>query len=85
MECASEGELRDRFGPLPEPLNRLLKIARLRILAAGKNIQSIEVQGDKIMMLRQNDYLMKHGKFPRLAAGGCMTKLDELLQLVRLT
>ena len=78
-------ELRDRFGPLPEPLNRLLKIARLRILAAGKNIQSIEVQGDKIMMLRQNDYLMKHGKFPRLTAGGCTAKLDELLQLVRLT
>jgi transcription-repair coupling factor (superfamily II helicase) len=78
-------ELRDRFGPLPEPLDRLLKIARLRIVAAGKSIQSIEVQGDKVMMTHQNDYLMKHGKFPRLSADGCTAKLDELLQIVRLS
>lgn len=78
-------ELRDRFGPLPEPLDRLLKIARLRIVAAGKSIQSIEVQGDKVMMTHQNDYLMKHGKIPRLSADGCTAKLDELLQIVRLS
>jgi transcription-repair coupling factor (superfamily II helicase) len=78
-------ELRDRFGPLPEPLDRLLKIARLRIIAAGKEIQSIEVQDDKIMMMRLNDYLMTNGKFPRLTSGECTARLDELLQIVSLS
>ncbi len=76
-------ELRDRFGPLPEPLERLLKIARLRILAAARDIQSIEVQGDKVMMMRQNDYIMPGGKFPRLSLVECTAKLDELLRIAR--
>ena len=76
-------ELRDRFGPLPEPLERLLKIARLRILAAAGEIQSVEVQGDKVMMMRQNDYIMPGSKFPRLSSVECTAKLDELLRIAR--
>ncbi len=76
-------ELRDRFGPLPEPLERLLKIARLRILAAAKGIQSIDVQGDKVMMMRRNDYLAKHGKFPRLKSGDAAARLEELIGIVK--
>ena len=78
-------ELRDRFGPLPEPLDRLLKIARLRIAAAGKGVQSVEVQGDKVMMMRQKDYVMPNGKFPRLSSGECSAKLDELLRIIRVS
>lgn len=77
-------ELRDRFGPIPEPLDRLLKIARLRIVAAGKKIQSIEVQGEKIILTRQNDYLMKSGKFPRLKSVKPTARLEELIRLVRI-
>ena len=76
-------ELRDRFGPLPEPLDRLLKIARLRIVAAGKKIQSIEVQGEKIMMMRQNDYIMPGGKFPRFKSAEATARLEELIRLIR--
>ena len=76
-------ELRDRFGPLPEPLDRLLKIARLRIVAAGKGIQSIDVQGDKVMMMRQNDYIMPNGKFPRLKLVDSTARLEEMIEIVR--
>ena len=76
-------ELRDRFGPLPEPLERLLKIARLRILAATKGIQSIEVQGDKVMMMRQNDYIMPCGKFPRLKSADATARLEEMIGIVQ--
>ena len=76
-------ELRDRFGPVPEPLDRLLKIARLRIIAAGKEFQSIEVQGEKIMMMRQKDYIMPGGKFPRLKSADATSRLDELIRIAR--
>ncbi len=76
-------EVRDRFGPVPEPLDRLLKIALLRIVAAGIAIQSIEVQGDKVMLMRDNDYLMKEGRHPRLKSASSTARLDELIRLVR--
>ena len=74
-------EFRDRFGPIPDPLDRLLKIARLRIRAAAKNIQSIEVAGDKVMIMRNNDYLMKNGRHPRLKSSQAGGRLNELLRL----
>ena len=75
-------EFRDRFGPVPDPLDRLLKVARLRIRAAARNIQSIEVAGDKVMVTRDNDYVMKNGRHPRLKTSLAGSKLDELLRLV---
>ena len=42
-------ELRDRFGPLPEPVERLLLLARLRMEAAVWNIATI---------LREDDFLV---------------------------
>jgi len=76
-------EFRDRFGPVPPPLDRLLKIARLRIVAAGKGIRSIEVREDKLMMMRQGDYLTKAGKFPRLDASKATAKMTEMIRIVR--
>ena len=76
------GEIRDRFGPIPAPLDRLLKIARLRIAAAAKNLQSIEVRDDKVMMMRSNDYLMTNGRFPRLRGTAATPRLEELIRIV---
>ncbi len=76
-------EFRDRFGPVPPPLDRLLKVALLRIVAAGREIRSVEVRGDKVMMMRGTDYLTKSGRFPRLTSAGATARLDELLQLIR--
>jgi len=38
---AIEGELRDRFGPLPEEGSRLVDLRRLRVLGASMGITSI--------------------------------------------
>lgn len=76
-------EIRDRFGPVPEPLERLLLIARLRIVAHKHGIQEIETREDKIMITRNNDYLMPGGRFPRFRAKAVTARLKELLNLVR--
>jgi transcription-repair coupling factor (superfamily II helicase) len=76
-------EARDRFGPIPGALDRLLRIARLRIVATQKGIQSIEVKEGKVMMMRKGDYVTRNNKFPRLNASDATGKLEELLRIVR--
>lgn len=75
-------DLRDRFGPIPPPLDRLLKTARVRIAGAKRGIQAIEVREDKIMMTRDGDYLMKDRRFPRLRSPDATARLDELFRAV---
>ena len=75
---------RDRFGPIPPECDRLIKLAELRILAASQNIQSVEVENDKVMCKRSGGYLMQGGgKFPRLKATNPNARLDELLAMLR--
>jgi transcription-repair coupling factor (superfamily II helicase) len=38
-------ELADRFGPLPEPASRLVEVARMRIWALERQIDSIHLEG----------------------------------------
>ncbi|MDP2989056.1 MAG: transcription-repair coupling factor [Kiritimatiellota bacterium] len=73
-------EFRDRFGPLPPPLERLLKIAALRILAAEKMITLIEVQAGKLSLHRHAELLQIKNRFPRLHAAGADAQLDEIQQ-----
>ncbi len=77
MEALRE-ELRDRFGPIPGPLDRLLKIALLRLLAAAKRISLIESRAGKIMLKRAGAYLMCQHRFPRLRSTGASERLDEI-------
>ena len=39
-------ELRDRFGPLPEPVEFLLEVAELKILAGERGITALEVKDE---------------------------------------
>jgi len=73
-------EFRDRFGPLPRPLDRLLKIAALRILAAEKKIAMIEVRAGKLILHRHGELLQIQHRFPRLRAAGADAQLDEIRQ-----
>ena len=77
-----EKELRDRFGPLPEPTRRLLLLARIKITAAAQRITRIEVEDEKVIMVRDRDFIMSGGKFPRLPAGAPTRRLEALLRLV---
>jgi transcription-repair coupling factor (superfamily II helicase) len=77
-----EKELRDRFGPLPAALGLLLQVTELRILAAERNIASIEVKDDKVMLTRNNDYIMVGTKFPRLTKKEAGARLKEIKKLL---
>jgi transcription-repair coupling factor (superfamily II helicase) len=75
---------RDRFGPVPAECERLLKLAEIRILAAGKKIKSIEVEEAKLMVKRHHDYLMlPGGRFPRLKTTSPDDRLDEIRSHLR--
>ncbi len=76
-------ELRDRFGVLPEAVELLLEIAALKLLAAERGITSIESAAEKLMLTRNNDYLMVAGKFPRLTKPDSKSRLKEIKRLIQ--
>jgi transcription-repair coupling factor (superfamily II helicase) len=77
-----KNEMRDRFGPLPPAARLLLKTAELKLIAAERNISIIETKGDKLMLTRNNDFLMAGGKFPRLTRATPSARLNEIKKLL---
>jgi transcription-repair coupling factor (superfamily II helicase) len=75
-------ELRDRFGPLPPPLELLLQVADLKVQASERGITVIEVKEDKLMLTRNNDFVMVGSKFPRLTKKQANARLKEIVQLL---
>jgi len=76
-------EMRDRFGPLPAPVELLLEIAGLKVLAGDRGVTSIETREEKLMLTRNNDYLMVGGKFPRLTKPDPKARLKEIKRLLQ--
>ena len=79
---ALQKELRDRFGPLPVAVELLLAVAELKILAAEKNVTSIEVEEDKLKIVRAGDFITLGGKFPRLTKKEPKARLKEIKRLL---
>jgi transcription-repair coupling factor (superfamily II helicase) len=77
-----ETELRDRFGPVPPPLALLLQVAELKVLASDLGITEMEVSEDKLMLTRNNDYIMVGSKFPRLTMNQAGARLKEIKRLL---
>ncbi|MFT5124380.1 MAG: transcription-repair coupling factor (superfamily II helicase) [Kiritimatiellia bacterium] len=77
------GELKDRFGRLPQPVKNLLAVASIRVQASRKGIKEIDVRGDKVMLVRQGDYLSVNGRFPRLTTEKPNQRLEEIEQIIR--
>ena len=75
-------ELRDRFGPVPSPVELLLQIAELKVLASDKSVTVIEVADDKLMLTRNGDYITLGGKFPRLTKKEPKARLKEIKRLL---
>jgi len=75
-------ELRDRFGPLPRALELLIDVAEMRILAAERGVTAIEVKEDKLMLTRNNDYVMVGTKFPRLTRKEASARLKEIRKVL---
>ncbi len=79
---ALRSELRDRFGALPPPVELLLQVAALKVLASERGITSIETEDDKLVLMRNEDYVMVGGKFPRLAKKEPLPRLDEIRKFI---
>ncbi len=75
-------EIRDRFGPLPPPVELLLAVGELKILASEKHVTSFEVEDDKLKVTRQNDFITLGGKFPRLTKKEPKARLKEIKRLL---
>jgi transcription-repair coupling factor (superfamily II helicase) len=45
-----EGELKDRYGPVPEPLRNLLQIISLKVLMSGMRVKRLECAGSQIIL-----------------------------------
>jgi transcription-repair coupling factor (superfamily II helicase) len=75
-------ELRDRFGPLPPPVELLLAVGELKILASEKSVTAIEAEEDKLRITRHNDFITFGGKFPRLTKKEAKARLKEIKRLL---
>ena len=75
-------ELRDRFGPLPSPVERLLAVGELKIIASEKGVTDIEVEEDKLKLTRQGGFIQFGGKFPRLTKKETKARLKEIKRLL---
>ena len=73
---------RDRFGPLPPPAENLLSLSRLKVAAAGRKIEQLEVRGDKVMATRGGQYVQFSGRFPRLTSPDPADKIRQTLGLI---
>ena len=67
---------------MPPPAELLLKATELKLIAADKNVTVIETKGDKLMLTRNNDFLMVSGKFPRLTRATPSARLNEIKKLL---
>ena len=83
VEALAE-EFRDRFGPVPAPVRRLLAIARLRILAAGLGLKSVATDGDRLLLGKGRDeFHMVGGRHLRLHQHGADERLAEIEKRLR--
>ena len=74
-------EFKDRFGPPPTALDRLLKLALVRLRAGRQHIDRIEVKDRVVRMFRGTEPVKSGTHFPRLTATDVDEQLDELMAL----
>ncbi len=75
-------EWRDRYGPWPKPVERLLLATQIKISASEARISVVETQEDKLMLRQGQDYIMVNGKFPRLTVREPISRLTEIITWV---
>ena len=77
-----ERSWRDRFGPLPEPLQHLLMMEIIRRVAAECGVTKVETQGSKLMLTRYGSLLQLNHRFPRLISITPAAKVKEILEFL---
>ena len=77
-----QAEIRDRFGPLPKPLDLLFMVNEIRVLASEKGVTIVETKEDRLMLTRNNDFITLGGKFPRMTKKEPAARLKEIRKLM---
>jgi transcription-repair coupling factor (superfamily II helicase) len=82
--------LRDRFGPLPESAEALVKLAEIRVWAEQKGLASVETEGDRLKCLRAGGrrgelarYVQLGNRFPRLTAPRPLQRMAEIIGFLK--
>jgi transcription-repair coupling factor (superfamily II helicase) len=76
-------EFADLFGKLPSAVKNLFEIARIRIAAAQTGVQSVRVSEERIILMRNGGAVMPDGRYPRLKARTTVTRLKEVITLIK--
>jgi len=79
-------EFKDRFGPLPEPVENLLYIVKIKVLAARAGVSSVSTQGRQIVIKAQEAVIasvakqsLSKGYDAAVKIGATQIKLDTRL------
>jgi len=74
-------KLRDRLADSTS-LESVVSTYRNQILAGERGVSIIEVKEDKLMLTRNNDFVMVGSKFPRLTKKQATARLNEIKRLL---
>jgi transcription-repair coupling factor (superfamily II helicase) len=75
-------EWKDRFGAVPDAVQNLITLNRIKLASIDKKVTSVEVKEQKVMLVRGGDYLLIGDRFPRLTSPNPENKLANLLSLL---
>ena len=77
-----ERNWRDQYGALPQEANNLLNVQKIKITASQKRIALVEIRGQRLMLTRNNDYILFLNRFPQLQKKDPSEKLLEARQMI---
>ena len=80
---ALKQEWHDRFGKAPDAIKNLFLCTELKIRASSKLIHSVIIEDSKLMMKRNNEFILIEGKFPRIHAKSKEERLKKAVDLLK--
>lgn len=84
---AIQYEMKDRYGKIPEPVEVLLMLSRIRIYAEINSISRVETEGSRLKLRKANpaivEYVKINGHFPTLQKNTSRARLDEILNFLK--
>ena len=74
----------DRHGRLPDAVQNLFTIARIKAEAASNNVTSVELSNQRLILHRNGSPILLDGsRFPRLTKSKPAEKLEEALEMLQ--